>query len=295
MTSTKDWKNIGSKHKSHETIYEHIEKEKKQLIRRSKNKLTRGRNIERRIITIIKYLSINNLAFHGINEKIYQKGNKNFLSLIELLAKFDLVMQEHVKRIKNGDLHNHYLIKDAKYFSIILDCTPDVSHQEQMTLILRCVDTFINVTTGKYLFEELTLVLKKYDLDINDINGQGYDNGSNMKSKNQGVQKRLLDINPRAYYVPCGCHNLNLILCDITNSCTRAISFFGVLQCIYSLFASSTKRWKILQENLNHYLKLDGNVELKVSKPHAPKIRDTLVQLSKTSEDPNIKSEAIYA
>jgi len=39
------------------------------------------------------------------------------------------------------------------------------------------------------------LGIKKYDLDINDIRGQGYDNKSNMKGKNQGVQKRLLDIN----------------------------------------------------------------------------------------------------
>ena len=71
-----------------------------------------------------------------------------------------------------------------------------------MILILRCVDTFscpvkieeyfleilqVNDTTGKGLFEELTRVLKKYDLDINDIRGQGYDNRSNMKDKNQGV------------------------------------------------------------------------------------------------------------
>ena len=44
-----------------------------------------------------------------------------------------------------------------------------------------------------------------------DIRRQGYDNGSNMKGKHQGVPKRLLDINSRAFYTPCGCHNLNLV------------------------------------------------------------------------------------
>ena len=51
-------------------------------------------------------------------------------------------------------------------------------------------------------------------------------------------KKRLLEINPKAFYTSCGCHNLNLVLCDVTNSCGRAISFFGVVQCIYSLFSS---------------------------------------------------------
>ena len=59
---------------------------------------------------------------------------------------------------------------------------------------------------------------------------RSYDNGSNMKGKKQGVQKRILDINPKALYTPCGCHNLNLDLCDMVNSCFKAISFFGVVQ-----------------------------------------------------------------
>jgi hypothetical protein len=67
-----------------------------------------------------------------------------------------------------------------------------------------------------------------------------------MKGKYQGVQKRLLDINGRAFYTICGCHYWNLVLCDMGNSSSKAISFFGVVQHIYSKFSTSTKRWEIL-------------------------------------------------
>jgi hypothetical protein len=134
-----------------------------------------------------------------------------------------------------------------------------------MSLIIRCVNIlenrikveehfveFITVddTTGEGLFNDIIGLIKKLDLNIDDIRGQGYDNGSNMKGKERGVQKRLLDINLKAFYTPCGCHSLNLVLCDIANSCPKTISFFGIVQRIYTLFSSSTKRWKILLDNV---------------------------------------------
>ena len=184
-----------------------------------------------------------------------------------------------------------------------------------MSLILRYVDISTNLikveeyflgflqvdnTTGKGLFNELVDVIKTLELDINDVRGQGYDNGSNMKGKNQGVQKRLLDINPRAFYTPCGCHSLNLVLCDMANSCPKAISFFGVVQRVYSLFSSSPKRWKILQDNIPNLTvkslsqtRWESRIEsVKAIRFQTPQIRDALLELAEVSEDPKIKSEA---
>ena len=61
-----------------------------------------------------------------------------------------------------------------------------------------------------------------------------------MKENKQGVQRRLLDINPKAFYTPCSSHYINLVLCDMANSCTEVVSFFEVVQCLYTLFSSST-------------------------------------------------------
>ena len=43
---------------------------------------------------------------------------------------------------------------------------------------------------------------------------QGYDNGSNMTGKQQGVKKWFLEINPIALYMLCACHSLNLTISD---------------------------------------------------------------------------------
>ncbi|XP_076041798.1 zinc finger MYM-type protein 1-like [Oratosquilla oratoria] len=120
-------------------------------------------NFLERLIALSRVLAVQNLAFRGTNESLYSPNNGNFLKLVEFLALFDPVMNEHLRRIKNKETMVHYLgkriqneliqllasaikekilaeVKLAKYFSIISDCTPDISHIEQLTTILRYVD-----------------------------------------------------------------------------------------------------------------------------------------------------------
>ena len=75
--------------------------------------------------------------------------------------------------------------------------------------------------------------------------------------------------------------------------------FFGVVQCIYTLFSSFTKRWKILQDNVSSLTlkpllqtRWESRIEsVKAIKFQALEIRDTLLQLAKMSEDPKTKIE----
>lgn len=81
---------------------------------------------------------------------------------------------------------------------------------------------------------------------ILDGRGQVYNNGANMQGNHQGAQKRLLEFNSRALYMLCACHSLNLTLFDMLDSIVKAIPLFGIVQKIYTVFASLTKTRKIL-------------------------------------------------
>ena len=80
--------------------------------------------------------------------------------------------------------------------------------------------------------------------------GQSYDNGSDMRGIHQGVQKRVLDVNEKALFMPCSSHTLNLVILDGAKSSILSVTFFSTLQRIYTIFSSSTQRWAVLKEHV---------------------------------------------
>ena len=64
---------------------------------------------------------------------------------------------------------------------------------------------------GVGLASEITEKLESDGLNLEDCRGQGYDNGSNMSGKYNGVQAVINNLNQLAKYVPCAVHTLNLV------------------------------------------------------------------------------------
>ena len=66
------------------------------------------------------------------------------------------------------------------------------------------------------------------------------------------VEKRILNINPRAFFVPCSAHSLNLVVNDAAHISHETVTFFDLVQEIYVFFSASTERWAIIIKYLTN-------------------------------------------
>ncbi|XP_029172840.1 zinc finger MYM-type protein 1-like [Nylanderia fulva] len=271
----------------------------KLLCKQIKVEVKKWQEILTRILDTILFLGERGLALRGKSHLIGKRNNGNFLGILELISHYDPVLHEHLEKVKTSQqqhqrLQCHYLSPDiqnefidlcarhivsailkerekAKYYSLIVDATPDSAHVEQTTFILRYVH--LNPEEKKYTIEERFLefvdcnkktgaaiadlirdTLKKHNIPLTECRGQGYDNGSNMKGKYKGAQSYILQDNSLAVYSPCSGHSLNLCGVDSAECCSKAITFFGVVQKCYTIFSSSPQRWEILKNKIGSSL-----------------------------------------
>ena len=225
------------------------------------------------------------LAFRGDDEIIGSQHNGNFLGSLELISQFDPFLLEHLKNYGNpGKGQVSYLssticdeliaimgeqvlskiigeLKSAKYYSISVDSTPDVSHIDQLTFIVRYVfqkqpiERFLKFIPifghkSEYLAEVVIEFLEYYQIPFEDCRGQTYDNATNMSGQYSGLQARIRQKCEFAPFVPCAGHSLNLVGTHAVECVTEATSFFQFVQKLYAFFVVSTHRWKILTDSL---------------------------------------------
>ena len=83
--------------------------------------------------------------------------------------------------------------------------------------------------TAKGIETQLNAFLLQYDLPMSKCRGQCYAGAATMSGAYKGVQKRILDQQPNAFYVHCAAHNLNLIVNDAVRGVDERFQFFDTV------------------------------------------------------------------
>ena len=116
-----------------------------------------------------------------------------------------------------------YEIKESEWYAIIADETRDSSGKEQLTVSIRWVDKDYHVnedliglidvakTDALSISEVIKDVLIRCTLQLTQCRGQTYDGASNMSVRLSGVAVRIKQLQPKAHYIHCMAHSLNLL------------------------------------------------------------------------------------
>ncbi|XP_050540304.1 zinc finger MYM-type protein 1-like [Daktulosphaira vitifoliae] len=217
-----DWKNATVRFSYHENSKEHRDaimnlKHRGNVLGRIDNSLIKQldteieywRNVLKRVVETIKSLASRGLPFRGHDSCFGSVHNGNYLMSLELIAKFDPFLADHIVRFgSKGSGSTSYLSHVICDEFIFIDSTPDISHVDKLSFMVRYVlatglpvERFLCfVSNPGHKALDLTNViintLKSHDIDISDCRGQSYDNASNMSGQYSGVQARIKEINP---------------------------------------------------------------------------------------------------
>ncbi|XP_057730160.1 uncharacterized protein LOC130945466 [Arachis stenosperma] len=225
-------------------------------------------------INAIRWLAFQACAFRGDDESPGSLNRGNFIELIKLLVSCN--QNDNNVVLENAPGNAQYIspgvqkdilhifarkvratireeIGDSK-FCIIIDEARDESKREQMSVVLRFVDKHgcvqerffdlihVSDTCSLTLKTEISSVLSRHNLDVQNLRGQGYDGASNMRGEWNGLQALFLKDCPFAYYIHCLAHRLQLALVSAAKEVCYVHQFFSKLTLIVNVVTVSPKR-----------------------------------------------------
>ena len=141
-------------------------------------------------------------------------------------------------------------------FVLMADETADISGVEQFLIGIRYVDycemnlsiheeflgfSALKAMNAETISQEILNVTEKYGLEMQKLVGQGYDGCSTMAGEVSGVQQRIRDLYPKAYFMHCASHRLNLVIND-QNNVMEIRNAVAVIKSVIVYFRESSVR-----------------------------------------------------
>lgn len=223
------------------------------------------------ILSSILFCATNNVAIRGKDD---EKGNLQQLFNFRIEAG-DTILKTHFETCaKNARYTSHQTqndlinisgevlrndlvsaVNESPGFSILADETADISGTEQLSIGVRFVDqSSENVIREEFLgFTPLTGMstsgisssiitrCKEFGLNLEILLDQGYDGCSAIAEKENGVLAKIGLIYPKAAFVHCSAHRLNLVVNDL-NAVSTIRNAIGTIKSIITYFRESPKR-----------------------------------------------------
>ncbi|XP_072172497.1 52 kDa repressor of the inhibitor of the protein kinase-like [Diadema setosum] len=169
-----------------------------------------------------------------------------------LLCLKDYVQQIIVSEVKAQPIGALYTIE--------ADEVTDVSNWEQLALVIRYlkgqkpVERLLEYVacdsiTGEAICQNIMQSLTSVGLDPKCCRGQTYDGAGNMAGKEKGCATRFKETSPRAPYIHCANHSLNLALSKAC-SVSEIHCMMSAIKTTGLFFASSPKRSRQLEKSI---------------------------------------------
>ncbi|CAF2781386.1 unnamed protein product [Rotaria sp. Silwood2] len=208
------WKNGLAKFEKHESSECHadciylVKQQQQQPVAAQISLTHKSQQAQRRKMLLIQVQAIKFLLRQGLALRGHAEIEGNLIQLLKL------------RQSDTNEL--------STWINIICDETTDSTGSEQMCFTIRSVDDqFIvhedviglyqlNSQHAEHITQVILDILIRCDLDIKFYRGQGYDGAATMSGHLSGVSARIKNLNPKAYFVHCNAHSLDLALQDLT-------------------------------------------------------------------------------
>ncbi|KAF0754486.1 zinc finger MYM-type protein 1-like [Aphis craccivora] len=171
-----------------------------------------NRRILTRLIQVVCFLGKQEIAFRGHNEDSSSINKGNYLELLDLLSRDEQLLREHfmsnsVFKGTSSDIQNDLIscitsvlktkilneLQKANFISIQADETTDVSYK-----------------SASGLSEILLTEMKNWNIG-DKLMCQTYDGAAVMAGQKNGVQAIIKQSYPKAMFIHCYAHQLNLV------------------------------------------------------------------------------------
>ena len=157
-------------------------------------------------------------------------------------------------------------VKEAKFYSILADEATDCANIEQMSLVVRFVDTSASIreeflgfvackrgVSGEAIANTILDFLHELGLLIDLCRGQGYDGAGNMAGRLSGTAARINALQDKAVYVHCNSHILNLCVAKCSEQ-QLVRNMMDHVRVASEFFNFSPKRFALLAKTIKELL-----------------------------------------